>query len=101
MVRSLGPAYRLLFRPPSNLLNRSVTVNFGRSASAALMGPGRQPAAATVPAYFIDEDNANPLAAWVAMGSPAVPSPEQLKALIAASEVHPVQVRCPPITLLP
>ena len=79
--------------PTSNLLNRSVTVQFGASASAALAPDATAGEAATVPAYFIDEGNANPLAAWVAMGSPAVPSSEQLKALMAASEVHPVEVQ--------
>lgn len=35
---------------------------------------------------------ANPLAAWNAMGSPAVPSKAQLATLIASSKVHPQQV---------
>ena len=46
----------------------------------------------TATVWRIDGSNANPLAAWEGMGSPAVPSKEQLADLIAASVVHPQKV---------
>ena len=64
--------------PPSYRDNRTVTVAVkGRAA----------PSHATE--YRIDEDHANPLAEWQAMGRPNGPSAAQLKALVAASEVTP------------
>ena len=66
--------------PASNLDNRSVTVKFGGTVATA---------GSTVLAWTIDQAHANPLAAWVAMDSPAVPSAEQLTALMAASELGP------------
>ena len=71
--------------PASNLDNRSVTVKFGGTGT----GHPADAASATVSVWTIDESHANPLAAWVAMGSPAVPSPEQLKTLMAASKLGP------------
>jgi xylan 1,4-beta-xylosidase len=41
----------------------------------------------------IDEQHANPQRAWIAMGSPAVPSPQQLQALHEASALRPQQIR--------
>ena len=41
----------------------------------------------------IDEEHANPVAAWRAMGSPAVPSEAQIASLTAASEVRPTSLK--------
>jgi xylan 1,4-beta-xylosidase len=65
--------------PASFQRNRTVTVRIKNAAAT--------PTAAMM--HRIDEDNANPLRAWKAMGSPAVPSREQLTQLMAASEVIP------------
>jgi hypothetical protein len=65
--------------PPSYRDNRTVTV--------AVKG-ATPPSQATE--YRIDEEHANPLAAWQAMGRPNGPSAAQLKVLVAASEVTPV-----------
>lgn len=63
--------------------NRTVTVQ-------VLLPEDQQSALATTATVWrIDEDHANPLAAWKAMGSPAEPSAEQLDALIVASAMHP------------
>jgi len=55
-------------------------------------GVGVNSVATTATVWRIDSLNASPLAAWEAMGSPAVPSKEQLASLIAASVVHPEKV---------
>jgi xylan 1,4-beta-xylosidase len=51
-------------------------------------GSGAAPIKATV--WRIDEQNANPQAAWQKMGSPAVPTQDQLAQLHAASALAPV-----------
>jgi hypothetical protein len=60
------------------LIIRVGTVNFVHTLKATL--------------WRIDDGHVNPLAAWEAMGSPAVPSDTQLEALIASSIMHPEQV---------
>lgn len=64
------------YGPTSFSLNRTVTLVVKGSALAS---------AATE--YRIDATHANPRAAWVEMGSPAVPSEVQVATLVAASEV--------------
>lgn len=61
-------------------LNRSVTITID---GAAVMQATE---------YRIDEDHANPLRAWQAMGAPDVPSESQLDELVEASQVKPVVV---------
>ncbi|HVC30248.1 MAG TPA: hypothetical protein VND24_03605, partial [Steroidobacteraceae bacterium] len=39
--------------------------------------------------YRIDAEHANPLAAWLALGSPDSPTPAQLAGLRAAAELRP------------
>ena len=46
---------------------------------------------ATVTAYRIDAEHANPQAAWQAQGSPTYPTPKQLAELDKASEVNPAE----------
>jgi xylan 1,4-beta-xylosidase len=48
--------------------------------------------------YRVDEGNANPRAAWILQGSPIPPSPDQLKALIAASQVNVTKLPAPAST---
>ena len=64
-----------------------VSYRDNRTVTVAVKG-GTTPSQATE--YRIDEEHANPLAAWQAMGRPNGPSVAQLKVLVAASEVTPV-----------
>ena len=68
---------------PSAVKNRTVKVTVKHAAGAA-------PKA--VVAWRIDESHGNSLAAWEAMGSPAVPSSAQLSSLIKASQIVPEPV---------
>lgn len=63
--------------------NRTVKVTIKHAAEA---GPK------AVEAWWIDDSHGNSLAAWKAMGSPAVPSDDQLTTLIKASEIAPESV---------
>ena len=67
--------------------NRTVTIKTAAAQGGGNQQRGSLPSKATE--YRIDEDHANPLAAWEAMGSPDEPSAAQLEALVAASVVAP------------
>ena len=75
--------YEGLAPPAARSVAVSVAASLPRVAASAVVG------ATTATVWTIDEDHANPLAAWKAMGSPAVPSKAQLASLIASSELHP------------
>jgi beta-xylosidase len=62
--------------------NRTVTVQIRYTAGAA-------PSNTSVTLWWIDRFHSNPLAAWKAMGSPAVPSNTQLEELKQVSELAP------------
>ena len=63
--------------------NRSVTIKLKGAGGAA-------PTKAME--YRIDEEHANPLAAWQAMGSPDEPTQDQLDQLVKASVVKPTEL---------
>lgn len=62
--------------------NRSVTVKLGG-------GNGGAPLFSVATEYRIDESHANPLAQWIAMGSPDKLTQAQVKQLVSASVVQP------------
>ena len=76
----------------SNMENRSVAVEINVAAVEVDDIISSTDAAPAVTAYIIDATHANPLAAWEAMGSPAVPSAAQIKTLIEVSKVVPTTV---------
>ena len=80
-----GPPHHTT-RPQQLVANRSVTLIIPHDAAS-----GSLPSA--IWSTRIDEQHANPQAAWKAMGSPAQPSPSQLQALHAASALQPQQLR--------
>ena len=74
--------------PPAN---RTVSVSVASTMSRTELETASS-AGPTATLWRIDASHANPLAAWQAMGSPAVPSKKQLASLIATSVVHPEAV---------
>lgn len=81
--------------PQQVTANRTATINIVHDAAT---GRFESTPPSTIWATRIDEQHANPQAAWKAMGSPAKPSAAQLQALHVASELHPqelpLETRC-------